>query len=56
MDIIDVLTITSKVTVEQWDERIEEIKCTLYWRQAYDVGTKELSVQTHSHSIQSTDN
>ncbi|KAK3901962.1 hypothetical protein C8A05DRAFT_44509 [Staphylotrichum tortipilum] len=46
MDIIDVFTITSKATVEQWDEGSEEIKRNLYWRQAYDVRTRELSVQT----------
>lgn len=46
MDIIDVLTITSKAAVEQWDEGSEEIKYDLYWRQAYDVRTRELSVLT----------
>ena len=46
MDIIDVFTITSKATVEQWDEGSEEIKHDLYWRQAYDIRTRGLSVQT----------
>lgn len=46
MDVVDVLTITSKAAVEQWDEGSEEIKRELYWRQAYDVRTGELSVHT----------
>lgn len=44
MDIINVISVTSPATVEQWDERNEDdVQRALYWRQALDVCTMELS-------------
>ncbi|KAL2133650.1 hypothetical protein VTI74DRAFT_1965 [Chaetomium olivicolor] len=44
MDIINVVSVASKAVVGHWDERNdEEIQCALYWRQAYDIRTRELS-------------
>ncbi|KAL3584887.1 hypothetical protein FPOAC2_14668 [Fusarium poae] len=45
MDIINVVSVTGPVTVNQWIEfDDEEITDELYWRQAYDCRTSELSV------------
>ncbi|KAK3941494.1 hypothetical protein QBC46DRAFT_99875 [Diplogelasinospora grovesii] len=44
MDIINVVSVTSQATVRQWyEENEEEIQNALYWRQAFDVRTYELS-------------
>ncbi|EXL65210.1 hypothetical protein FOPG_18555 [Fusarium oxysporum f. sp. conglutinans race 2 54008] len=44
MDIINVVSVTGPVTVNQWIESDdEEITDELYWRQAYDCRTLELS-------------
>ena len=48
MDIINVVSVTSGATVNQWyEENDEEIQNALYWRQAFDVRTYELSVRTY---------
>lgn len=45
MDIINVVSVTSQAQVKQWyEENDEEIQNALYWRQAFDVRTYELSV------------
>lgn len=45
MDVINVVSVTGSATVNQWDEQNEEeIQSALYWRQAVDVRTMELSV------------
>ena len=45
MDIINVVSVTSQAQVKQWyEENDEEIQHALYWRQAFDVRTYELSV------------
>ncbi|KAK7970202.1 hypothetical protein PG988_009275 [Apiospora saccharicola] len=44
MDVINVVSVTASATVNQWDEQNEEeIQSALYWRQAIDVRTMELS-------------
>ncbi|AEO66131.1 680fda50-e3d9-40b3-9cff-9576b978825d [Thermothielavioides terrestris] len=44
MDIINVVSVTSQANVKQWyEENDEEIQNALYWRQAFDVRTYELS-------------
>ncbi|KAL1839522.1 hypothetical protein VTJ49DRAFT_1424 [Mycothermus thermophilus] len=44
MDIINVVSVTSQAHVRQWyEENDEEIQHALYWRQAFDVRTYELS-------------
>ncbi|KAK3300844.1 uncharacterized protein B0H64DRAFT_25025 [Chaetomium fimeti] len=44
MDIINVVSVTSQAQVKQWyEENDEEIQNALYWRQAFDVRTYELS-------------
>lgn len=44
MDIINVVSVTSQAVVKQWyEENDEEIQNALYWRQAFDVRTYELS-------------
>ncbi|KAL2132849.1 hypothetical protein VTI74DRAFT_3223 [Chaetomium olivicolor] len=44
MDIINVVSVTSQATVKQWfEENDEEVQNALYWRQAFDVRTYELS-------------
>ncbi|KAK3335401.1 hypothetical protein B0T19DRAFT_7043 [Cercophora scortea] len=44
MDIINVVSVTSPAVVKQWyEENDEEIQNALYWRQAFDVRTYELS-------------
>ncbi|ETS87809.1 hypothetical protein PFICI_01637 [Pestalotiopsis fici W106-1] len=44
MDIINVVSVTAPATVQQWDEGNEdEVQPALYWRQALDVRTMELS-------------
>ncbi|KAK4227485.1 hypothetical protein QBC38DRAFT_364020 [Podospora fimiseda] len=44
MDIINVVSVTSQATVKQWyEENDEEIQNALYWRQAFDLRTYELS-------------
>lgn len=46
MDIINVVSVTSGAVVNQWyEENDEEIQNALYWRQAFDVRTYELSVR-----------
>jgi hypothetical protein len=45
VDIVNAVTVLSKAVVRQWDEENdEEIQHALYWRQAYDVRTRELTV------------
>lgn len=45
VDIINVVSVTSQAQVKQWfEENDEEIQHALYWRQAFDVRTYELSV------------
>ncbi len=45
MDIINVVSVTSPATVRQWyEENDDEVQQALYWRQAFDVRTYELSV------------
>lgn len=45
MDIINVVSVTAPALVNQWyEENDEEIQNALYWRQAFDVRTYELSV------------
>lgn len=45
VDVINVVSVTASATVNQWDEQNEEeIQSALYWRQAIDVRTMELSV------------
>jgi len=45
VDIVNVASIFSKAVVEQWDEEDDdEIQQALYWRQAYNVRTRELTV------------
>ncbi|KAK0667372.1 hypothetical protein QBC41DRAFT_139425 [Cercophora samala] len=44
MDIINVVSVTSQAVVRQWfEENDEEIQNALYWRQAFDVRSYELS-------------
>ncbi|KAK3341102.1 hypothetical protein B0T25DRAFT_330612 [Lasiosphaeria hispida] len=44
MDIINVVSVTSPAVVKQWyEENDDEIQQALYWRQAFDVRTYELS-------------
>ncbi|KAI1338502.1 hypothetical protein F5Y15DRAFT_385996 [Xylariaceae sp. FL0016] len=44
MDIINVVSVTGAATVNQWDETNEdEVQQALYWRQAFDVRSMELS-------------
>ena len=46
MDIINVVSVTSHATVNQWnEENDDEIQDALYWRQAFDIRTLELSVR-----------
>jgi hypothetical protein len=48
VDIINVVSVTSQAQVKQWyEENDEEIQNALYWRQAFDVRTYELSVCNH---------
>ena len=45
MDIINVVSVTQQALVNQWyEENDEDIQNALYWRQALDVRTFELSV------------
>ena len=44
MDIINVVSVTSQAQVKQWYEENDEEIQSLYWRQAFDVRTYELSV------------
>ena len=45
MDIINVVSVTAPVIVNQWIEsEDEEIEDVLYWRQAYDCRKPQLSV------------
>lgn len=45
VDIINVVSVTGPVTVNQWIESDdEEIQDALYWRQAYDCRNMQLSV------------
>ncbi|KAH7012304.1 uncharacterized protein B0I36DRAFT_378478 [Microdochium trichocladiopsis] len=44
MDVINVVSVTASATVHQWDETNEdEVQPALYWRQAFDVRTMDLS-------------
>ncbi|KAI1765299.1 hypothetical protein GGR53DRAFT_465489 [Hypoxylon sp. FL1150] len=44
MDVINVVSVTSAATVNEWDEtNEEEVQTALYWRQAFDVRSMELS-------------
>ncbi|KAK3905262.1 hypothetical protein C8A05DRAFT_30902 [Staphylotrichum tortipilum] len=44
MDIINVVSVTAQAQVKQWfEENDEEIQNAMYWRQAFDVRTYELS-------------
>ncbi|KAI1637933.1 hypothetical protein F4809DRAFT_640041 [Biscogniauxia mediterranea] len=44
MDVINVVSVTSAALVNQWDEtNEEEVQQALYWRQAFDVRSMELS-------------
>jgi len=46
VDIINVVSVTSQAQVKQWyEENDDEIQQALYWRQAFDVRTYELSVR-----------
>lgn len=48
VDVINVVSVTASATVNQWDETNEdEVQPALYWRQAFDVRSMELSVSTH---------
>ena len=50
MDIVNAVTILSKAVVKQWDEENDrDIQHALYWRQAYDVRTRELTVWDPAH-------
>lgn len=45
VDVINVVSVTASATVHQWDETNEdEVQPALYWRQAFDVRTMDLSV------------
>jgi len=45
VDIINVVSVTSQAQVKQWyEENDDEIQQALYWRQAFDIRTYELSV------------
>lgn len=47
VDIINVVSVTQQATVNQWfEENDDDIQSALYWRQALDVRTLELSVCT----------
>lgn len=47
VDIINVVSVTQQATVNQvTDENDDQIQSALYWRQAFDVRTLELSVST----------
>lgn len=47
MDIINVVSVTQQATVNQvTDENDDQIQSALYWRQAFDVRTLELSVSS----------
>ncbi|KAI0483352.1 hypothetical protein GGR56DRAFT_239186 [Xylariaceae sp. FL0804] len=44
MDVINVVSVTGAATVNQWDENNEEdVQPALYWRQAFDYRSMELS-------------
>ncbi|KAH7016045.1 BAH domain-containing protein [Microdochium trichocladiopsis] len=44
MDVINVVSVTASAIVHQWDETNEdEVQPALYWRQAFDVRTMDLS-------------
>lgn len=48
VDIINVVSVTQQATVNQvTDENDDQVQSALYWRQALDVRTLELSVSTH---------
>lgn len=53
MDVINVVSVTAPATVQQWDETNEDdVQPALYWRQAFDVISNELSVSLRSITIQ----
>lgn len=46
VDIINVVSVTAPVTVNQWyEENDDDVQDSLYWRQALDIRTNELSVR-----------
>lgn len=46
VDVINVVSVTAAAAVNQWDETNEdEVQPALYWRQAFDVRSMELSVR-----------
>lgn len=48
VDVINVVSVTASATVNQWDEtNEEEVQPALYWRQAFDVRSMELSVSCY---------
>ena len=48
VDIINVVSVNEPATVKHWfEENDEETQDSLYWRQAYDIRSHELSVCTH---------
>lgn len=51
MDIINVVSVTQQATVNQvTDENDDQVQSALYWRQALDVRTFELSVSIRDAS------
>lgn len=46
MDVINVVSVTQEAKVRQWfEENDEEIQDALYWRQAFDIRSMQLSVR-----------
>lgn len=51
VDIINVVSVTQQATVNQvTDENDDQVQSALYWRQALDVRTFELSVSTSTRN------
>lgn len=51
MEVLDVLSFAGKADVIQWDEKDDDIKSKLYWRQTFCRETQELSVSATSLRI-----
>lgn len=52
VDIINVVSVTEPAIVKHWfEENDEETQDSLYWRQAYDIRSQELSVCNPVYSI-----
>jgi hypothetical protein len=52
VDIINVVSVTQQATVNQWfEENDEDVQNALYWRQALDVRTFELSVSNNIKGV-----